>query len=264
MSHHEKLIVERFNEASATYTQVATLQKEVGSKLIRLVDFTITEPKMYRWLDIGCGPASVWETNTALRQDRIQLWGLDLSYQMLSQIKVKQANCVWLNADMNRIPLRDESMDVILSSFALHWSRNWRGSFEEIFRVLAPSGYFAFAFPISGSFSELENSWQGVDHSPHIHEFPCQYQVSEFFDLLPVSILSWRKSKETMEFQTVRQLVGALKKMGVTNQHPERFNGLMGKRKWLKFVTAYEEEKTASGLLPLSYQLLWVYGRKER
>jgi SAM-dependent methyltransferase len=75
-------------------------------------------------------------------------YGLDMTDDMLSLARANAAkagatNVEFLQGHIERIPLPDESVDVIISNCVINLSGNKRRVIEEAFRVLKPGGRFA-------------------------------------------------------------------------------------------------------------------------
>ena len=69
-------------------------------------------------------------------------------------------------ADAQALPLRDGSVDLIVSNLMLQWC-DPDAVFAEFRRVLAPSGLLSFSAFGPDTLSELRTAWRQVDaHSP--------------------------------------------------------------------------------------------------
>lgn len=92
-------------------------------------------------LDLGAGPGYV-AIDVARRNPDLQMIGLDLSAHMVERAQQQAAHhalngrAPWLQADGHFLPFADDSLDLVISSFALH---HWHDPLEvmnEIARVL--------------------------------------------------------------------------------------------------------------------------------
>jgi ubiquinone/menaquinone biosynthesis C-methylase UbiE len=101
-------------------------------------------------LDIGCGAGFDLYVASTLTGGNGHVFGVDLTYPMaaramanLSSLTVDNANI--LNACGDRLPLVDNSFDVVISNGAINLSPEKPKLFAEIHRVLKPGGRLHFA-----------------------------------------------------------------------------------------------------------------------
>lgn len=96
-------------------------------------------------LDAGC--AAGWYTKWLLEKDASVI-ALDFSPSMIEMTKKRVGNkAEVIRADLND-PLnfiKDESIDIVLSSLTLHYIKNWEVVMSEFYRILKKSGYFVFS-----------------------------------------------------------------------------------------------------------------------
>lgn len=96
-------------------------------------------------LDIGAGSGTDTLLASALVGEHGKVWALDLTLGMLARLRRtvaagEIANVEVVQADAERLPLADASVDVVTSNGALNLIPDKRRTFAEIFRVLRPDG----------------------------------------------------------------------------------------------------------------------------
>ena len=96
-----------------------------------------------RVLDLGCGCGE----NCAefFRRGAASVTGLDISENMLSVARAEQPNAVFLRADICELPAFDEPFDVVFSSLAVHYVRDFLKLCADVFSLLTPGGFFIFS-----------------------------------------------------------------------------------------------------------------------
>ena len=96
-----------------------------------------------RVLALGCGCGE----NCAefFRRGAASVTGLDISENMLSVARAEQPNAVFLRADICELPAFDEPFDVVFSSLAVHYVRDFLKLCADVFSLLTPGGFFIFS-----------------------------------------------------------------------------------------------------------------------
>ena len=90
-------------------------------------------------LDVGCG-TGLLATRLAHDLPRARVVGCDFSYGMLVHARRHGAPVGWVQADAQRLPLRDGVADAIVSTEAFHWFPDKARALAEFRRVLRPGG----------------------------------------------------------------------------------------------------------------------------
>ncbi|MGH3555413.1 MAG: class I SAM-dependent methyltransferase, partial [Mycobacterium sp.] len=108
-------------------------------------------------LDVGCGPGSVTASLArAARPDGLAL-GVDISEPMLARaVRAEVGPHVgFLRADAQRLPLRDQTVDAVVSIAVLMLIPDPVAALSEIARVLRPGGRLAVMVPTAGRAARL-------------------------------------------------------------------------------------------------------------
>ncbi|MBM6680250.1 class I SAM-dependent methyltransferase [Pseudoflavonifractor capillosus] len=98
-----------------------------------------------RVLDLGCGYG--WHCGYAAGHGAAYVLGTDLSEKMLETARIKNSAPAiqYRRSAMEDLAFPEGSFDVVLSSLALHYVRDFGPLAENIFRWLTPGGTFVFS-----------------------------------------------------------------------------------------------------------------------
>lgn len=251
-----------FNQHAAEYAHSAKIQEEIGNRLIERLDYLTLKPRFI--LDLGCGPASFL---TALKKKypKALVVGIDIAFQMLLMAKKKYR--FWqksslVNGDMNFLPFKEDSFDLIFANQVVHWSSPLANLLQGLNRVLAPEGCLFFSTLGPDTFKEFKQAW-AFSASAHTNDFLDMHDIGDallriFADpVVDMEMIS-------MHYKTVPALVQSLKKQGVRNINPRRAIGLTGKKDWELFYQSYEKLRTSDNHYPLTYEVIYGHGWKKK
>ena len=103
-------------------------------------------------LDVGCGPASVTASLARATGPSGLVLGLDLSEAMLARaVRAETGPQIgFLHADAQRLPLRDATVDAVVSMAVLQLIPEPAAALAEMTRVLRPGGRLAVLVPTAG------------------------------------------------------------------------------------------------------------------
>ena len=93
--------------------------------------------------DIGCGTGYVFELLTKkYRKKNIKFYGVDPAKGMLkiANKKIKDKRTKFIEGSFEKINLRDDSVDKIISTLALHWVGSIDKALKELKRIVKPKG----------------------------------------------------------------------------------------------------------------------------
>jgi len=93
--------------------------------------------------DIGCGTGYVFELLTKkYKEKKIKFYGIDPAKGMLkiASKKIKDKRTKFINGSFEKTYLKNSSVDRIISTLALHWTKSIDKSLKELKRVLKSKG----------------------------------------------------------------------------------------------------------------------------
>ncbi len=247
-----------FDAASQAYDAAAVLQKEVRSRLLARLEFITLEPGVVLDLGAGTGHAS-----RALKQrfPQAQVVALDLATGMLREARRQQG---WRRrfervcADAHRLPLKGQSVDLVVSNLMLQWCDPPDPVFAEIRRVLKPRGLFTFTTFGPDTLRELRAAWSTVDDHPHVHRFIDMHDLGDALVRARLAEPVLDVDHFTLTYADAISLMRELKVIGARNAMRGRAAGLTGRRSLERLAQGYEPFRQ-EGRLPATYEV--VYGQ---
>lgn len=249
-----KQVVQRhFDRAASRYSGLAFAQKHIVDRLLAWLP-----DRAAQVLDLGCGPGLCCQP-LAARYPEANLWGIDISGQMLKQARTLDLEVSWVQADAAEIPLPDHSLDLVFSNLMLQWCCSPLSVFREIRRVLHPGGCVLLSTLLPGSLRELESAQLRSGLQSRILEFSS----SDLYQLwaAEAGLRQVQLVEEEVQFfyPDPRHLLHSVSKIGAGATSATDF---LGKSAYGRLLRHLEEQRTPRGL-PLSYQVLCLELRAE-
>lgn len=175
------MIQPKFDQHAAQYDATTPIQSEVARYLWQQIlacqnsqNQGLSRHSPLIWLDVGCGTGKLSQAllNDFAENPNFQLIALDQSPAMLEQFSKWQESMRFsqfiqlIIADMTAIPLEKNSIDRLISSFALHWvSPN---VITELARVAKVGGQLHLAIPVAGSLSAVKQRFPKLPIFPFL------------------------------------------------------------------------------------------------
>jgi malonyl-CoA O-methyltransferase len=246
-----------FDRAAKTYDAAAVLHAEVRENLLQRLQLVTLVPDVV--LDAGAGTG---HASRALRgrYPKALVVALDSSAQMLKAAGKQQS---WLRpfarvcADAQALPLRDGSVDLIVSNLLLQWC-DPDAVFAEFRRVLRPSGLLSFSAFGPDTLSELRLAWRQVDSHSHVHQFIDMHDLGDALVRNGFAAPVLDVERFTLQYLSVRKVAADLKATGAHNCSAGRARGLTGRRKFAAMQAAYERFRL-DGRLPATYEVVFAH-----
>jgi malonyl-CoA O-methyltransferase len=246
-----------FDRAAKTYDDAAVLHAEVRENLLERLQLVTLVPRVV--LDAGAGTG---RGSRALkrRYPKSLVVALDSSRHML-RVAAKQQS--WLRpfervcADAELLPLRDGSVDLILSNLMLQWC-NPDAVFAEFRRVLTPKGLLSFSAFGPDTLRELRTAWGQVDNHSHVHQFIDMHDLGDALVRNGFAAPVLDVERFTLRYREVRNVAADLKATGAHNATAARAKGLTTPRKFAAMQAAYEHFRE-DGRLPATYEVVFAH-----
>jgi malonyl-CoA O-methyltransferase len=267
-----------FGQAAASYDAHAVLQREVCDRLLERLEFMTLQPA--RVLDVGGGTGYGLEHLRA-RYAESECCALDIAPAMLQAARARLPQPTWAQrllsrpqrlthlvcADMERLPLAPNSMNLVWSSLALQWAQDLDATFKGFHRVLAPGGLLMFATFGPDTLKELRAAFAAIDDAPHVNRFTDLHDIGDMLVHAGFSSPVMEMEMLTLTYADLKTLMRDLKGIGAHNAASARRRGLLGKSAWARLEQAYEAHRL-DGRLPATFEVIyghaWVGDKTQR
>lgn len=202
MSFDKNLIAKNFSLGAKTYDEAAQIQLETARDLVELIRPYLV--KNSRILDLGSGTSFI-----AKQISNYDITEVDIASDMLKSWVDRPSNVKTICADFEKLNFAKESFDLILSSFSLQWSEDFVKNFQQYFSFLSPGGIFAFALPVYGSLSELNNF--------NLNELPENSLIKSTLKRVGFKEKFFAEKHLNQDFVTNYDLIRFLKRIGANS-----------------------------------------------
>lgn len=259
-----------FDHAALSYDAHAVLQREVSDRLFERLDYTKAQPR--RVLDVGAG-TGYGLAHLRTRYPDAELCALDIAPAMLAAARARLPQPHWTRralarfaasnpavhlvcADMERLPLGVDTVNLVWSSLALQWAHDLEATFKGFHRVLAPGGLLMFATFGPDTLKELRAAFAVIDDAPHVNRFIDLHDIGDMLIHAGFANPVMEMEILTLTYADLKTLMRDLKGMGAHNAAAARRRGLLGKSAWARLEAAYESNRCA-GRLPATFEVIY-------
>ncbi len=258
MSLDKKKVAKSFSRASSSYEDVAVVQQAVLVEHLERLSFSKIEPK--KILDLGSGTGT-GSQELIKKYKKSRIVAVDIAQGMLKEHKRRlgrfRNRTDLLCADIDLLPIKDQSIDLIFSNLAIQWSNNIDKLFKEFNRVMQTGGLLSFSTVGPDTLKELRDAWNTIDAGVHIHDFLDMHEIGDVLISNGFSSPVLDVERYTLTYPNLKSLLIDLKLLGTTNASTDRKKGMIGRNTLANLTEAYEEQRV-DGQLPLTYEI--VYG----
>jgi malonyl-CoA O-methyltransferase len=159
-------------------------------------------------------------------------------------------------ADMERLPLSPNCMDLVWSSLAIQWAHDLEATFKGFHQVLAPGGLLIFATFGPDTLKELREAFTTIDDAPHVNRFIDLHDIGDMLIHAGFSSPVMEMEMLTLTYADLKTLMRDLKGIGAHNAASARRRGLLGKTAWSRLERAYEMQRR-DGRLPATFEVIY-------
>jgi len=247
-----------FDRAAQTYDAAAVLQKLVRDEMFSRLDLIKIAP--HRILDAGCG-TGYGSFELQKRFKAAQVFSLDLAMGMLEKTHAQQSllNKLFrpkrlICADIENLPIADNSMDVVWSNLAIQWCNDLDKSFTGVARLLKPNSLFIFSTFGPDTLKELRAASNNGD--THVSRFIDMHDIGDALTRHGFNAPVLDVERYTLTYDNVRAVMQDLKSIGANNATQGRGRGLTGKGFFKQLAAQYEQFRIA-GKLPATFEVIY-------
>jgi malonyl-CoA O-methyltransferase len=267
-----------FARAVPTYDAAAVLQREISGRMAQRLDYVKLAP--HAILDAGCGTGEA-VGELAVRYPGARVVAFDVALPMVeaAQRRARTQRSLlrrllkplvaasssmapaFVCADINALPFRGVSADLIWSNLALQWLNDLPRAFGEFRRVLKVGGLLSFTTFGPDTLRELRRAFAGIDQTTHTSRFVDMHDIGDmlvqagFAD--PVVDMEYM----TLTFESPKALIAELKAIGATNRTRGRPRGLMGRKRFDRVLLALEALRR-NGRIPATFEVIYGHAWK--
>lgn len=253
----KKAIKKSFNRSATSYNQAAVLQHEVLSRLTERLDYINLEPSTI--LDIGCGTGKGIK-KLSKHYSKAKVIGFDLAFNMLKHSKKEFGlfnKARLINADMEKLPIRDDSIDLIFSNLAIQWVNDIELTLKEFKRIGRSNGLLMFTTFGPNTLWELNESWHQLDKTPHVHRFIDMHDIGDILVGSGFAEPVMDSETITMQYPTFKDVLTDLKNIGANNADNQRSRGLMTPSKFKALEAEYKNIGFTDNQYQASFEIIY-------
>jgi malonyl-CoA O-methyltransferase len=244
-----------FDRAARHYDTIASFQHKICDRLLELLPSTLSPSTI---LDGGCGTGYGAE----LLQQRwppAKLIGCDLAPEMVR--KTMDRGIAAICGDLEHLPFDDASFNLVWSNLALQWCEPSR-AYADLNRVLTSNGMLACATLSTGTLHELDTAFSGIDSHRRVLNFRPVQEIKNFLNKAGFVDIRVVNETHVTRHTDFKSLLETIRGIGASQSGQNRRRSLMGKNAWRLAQSRYEAMRDKNGLLPVTYEVMFVFARK--
>jgi len=252
MANYKKRIQQAFNMKASSYDEYSVAQREVGRRMIERLDLLKFKP--LNILDLGSGTGYLAE----LLLDKFpesNVTCLDLAENMLLKCREKAPNLNLIISDIENMPFRPASFDLIISSFTLHWCEEIEKIFYDVRKSLKGDGIFMFTTVGPNTLRELQEAYTYIDIEQHVNSFTDMHMYGDSLLKCGFDDPVMDVEEIIVEYSSFKGVLNSLKKTGantVIGQEPS----YISKKSYIELSNVYPKNND-NDKFPVTYEMIY-------
>ncbi|MFI4973583.1 MAG: methyltransferase domain-containing protein [Caulobacterales bacterium] len=252
----------RLERAAGLFSQADFLKRRAAGDLVERLE-TI-QRQFSVAVDLGARTGSFAEMLAGSdARDKVGLLvESDLSAAMLGTRRA-----VRLVADEERLPFADASLDLVVSSLALHWSNDLVGALIQIRRALKPDGLFLAAILGGATLTELRQALTQAEldvcggAGPRVSPFADAFDAAALLQRAGFALPVADVDRVTVRYSHPLALMADLRRMGETNVLAEHSGRPLTRPILARMSEIYAERfAEADGRIVATFEILTLTG----
>jgi SAM-dependent methyltransferase len=165
------------------------------------------------------------------------------------------------------LPLRDGSLDLVVSALALQFVNDLPGALVQIHRALKPDGLFLAALLGGETLTELRQSFAAAEVeieggvSPRVVPFADVREMGALLQRAGFALPVTDVERLTVRYSSPFILMGELRRMGATNVLAERRRNLLRRATLKRMAELYAERfSDRDGKVRATFEIVWLSG----
>ncbi len=261
-SFDKKIIAKNFSNSAPNYDDFALVQKSAATDLLDFTKAFIENKKgNLKILDLGSGTSFLAKELLKSYDKKIDfICEIDLAKNMLANWKERPAKVLAIQADIENLPFRNDSFDLIISSFSLQWLNDFDHSFSCLYKILRKDGILSFCLPNAQSLAEIKIASQKSKCNFHFNDLPKDVEIKNVLTKNNFTQILFNKKSITQNFSDGIKALKSLKSFGGSYSANNRF---IGKKNLQNFQNFYLKNSINDGNnFPLSWAVSYhIFGK---
>ena len=245
----------RLGRASTTFDTADVVHTEARTRLIERLQLFRLNP--VRVVDLGSATGKS-TAELARLYPEAQIMAIDLSRPM---VELTRQRCLNLDTvspligDAERLPLMENSVDLVFANFLLPWC-DPQAVFREVARVLRADGLMLFTTVGPDTLQEVRRAWRKVDSDVHVHGFVDMHDLGDLAARSGLAEPVMDVDRLQVTYGDLGRLVGDLRATGSTNVAYGRRTQLTSAGRWRAFCEQLEVQRVGD-VLSISVELIF-------
>lgn len=255
---NRKHIRRRFEKAASSFDAADFLHATTREGLLARLEPLLIEADVV--IDLGAATGSAGH-RLSKRFRGAHVVAVDLAHNMLAKGRRQKgwfSKVTHVQADAERLPLADASVDVVFSNMLLPSIGNPDGVFLEVARVLRKGGVFAFATLGPDSLHELARAWRSIDDAAHVAEFADMHDLGDGLVRAGFRDPVLDVDRLLVSYENSNRLFSDLTAVGARNALSARSRGLTGRQRF-DAMTAALDNAAKGGKITLDLELVFAH-----